>query len=314
MPALTKNEIRPTTSRESRFVDLAGGAHHVEHGDGGRQRIGQLLHRRRAGLLQMIGADVHRIPFRRLARRKQNEVLGQPQRRRRREHVGAARQIFLDDVVLRRALQRGARRALLVGDRDIERHQPGRRGVDRHRGVHLAERNAVEQRAHVAEMRNRDADLADLAARQRMVAVVAGLGRQIEGDRQAGLALGEIGAIKLVGFGRRRMAGVGAENPGRSCRALRPRSRWSPSGAMSSPGSLHRAMLQAQSQKSRPGATEHGQARVGARRFLMLATPKASTRAVSGKADRMGRRRAELREPVYARKCQPDAEQGDDAV
>ena len=32
----------------------------------------------------------------------------------------------------------------------------------------------------------------------RMVAVVAGLGRQVEGDRQAGLALGEIGAIETV--------------------------------------------------------------------------------------------------------------------
>ncbi len=43
-----------------------------------------------------------------------------------------------------------------------------------------------------------DADLADLAARERMVAVVAGLGRQIEGDGEAGLALGEIGAIELL--------------------------------------------------------------------------------------------------------------------
>ena len=30
--------------------------------------------------------------------------------------------------------------------RDVERQQPGRRRVDRHRGVHLAERDAVEQR------------------------------------------------------------------------------------------------------------------------------------------------------------------------
>ena len=85
-----------------------------------------------------------------------------------------------------------ARRALFVGERDIEREQPGRGGVDRHRGVHRAERNAVEQRAHVAEMRDRHADLADLAFGERVVAVVAGLGRQIEGDREAGLALARL--------------------------------------------------------------------------------------------------------------------------
>jgi hypothetical protein len=130
----------------------------------------------------VVGADVHRVPFRHLARREQDGVLDQPQRRLGREDVGAARQIFLDDVVLRRALQLGARRALVVGHGDIERHQPGRGGVDRHRRVHLGERNAIEQRPHVAEMRDGHADLADLAAGQLVVAVVAGLGRQVEGD------------------------------------------------------------------------------------------------------------------------------------
>ena len=47
-------------------------------------------------------------------------------------------------------------------------------------------------------MRDRDADLADLAAGQRMVAVVAGLGRQIEGDRKSGLTLREVVPIELV--------------------------------------------------------------------------------------------------------------------
>ena len=67
---------------------------------------------------------------------------------------------------------------------------------------------------HVADMRNRDADLADLAARQRVVAVIAGLSRQIEGDRQAGLALGEILAVEPVGLAGGRVAGIGAEDPG----------------------------------------------------------------------------------------------------
>ena len=119
-------------------------------------------------------------------------------RRRRRKHVSAAREIFLDDVVLDRAGERRARRALLVGDGDVERHQPRRGGVDGHRRVHRRERDAVEQRAHVAKMADRHADLADLAARQHVVAVVAGLRRQVEGDREAGLALGQVLAVERV--------------------------------------------------------------------------------------------------------------------
>jgi hypothetical protein len=51
------------------------------------------------------------------------------------------------------------------------------------------------------------ADLADLA-RARVVAVVAGLGRQVEGDRQAGLALGEVAAVERVRGGGGGMAGI----------------------------------------------------------------------------------------------------------
>ncbi len=104
--------------------------------------------------------------------------------------------------------------ALLVGDGDVEREQPRRRGVDGHRGVHLLERDAGEQRAHVAQMRDRHADLADLAARQLVVGVVAGLRRQIEGDGEAGLALGKVLAIELVGLGGGRVARIGADQPG----------------------------------------------------------------------------------------------------
>ena len=47
------------------------------------------------------------------------------------------------------------------------------------------ERDAVEQRRHVLDRIDRDADAADLAGRQRMIRVVAHLRRQIEGDAQA---------------------------------------------------------------------------------------------------------------------------------
>src|SRR3546814_17557296 len=51
----------------------------------------------------------------------------------------------LDDVVLHRAGELATRRALLFGAGDVERQQPGRRGVDGHRGVHLRQRDAGEE-------------------------------------------------------------------------------------------------------------------------------------------------------------------------
>ena len=146
MPALTKKEMRPKTFGKSasetwpRRLDL------VEHRDRGRERVGDLLHRRRAGLLQVVAADVGRVPVRHLVDREGDRVGDQPHRGLGREGVGAAREVLLDDVVLGRALELGALDPVLLGDGDVEAQQPGGGGVDRHRGVHLVERDAVEQR------------------------------------------------------------------------------------------------------------------------------------------------------------------------
>ena len=45
--------------------------------------------------------------------------------------------------------------AVLLRDDDVERQQPRRRGVDRHRRVHPVERDPVQQRVHVALVRDR---------------------------------------------------------------------------------------------------------------------------------------------------------------
>src|SRR4029078_565706 len=79
---------------------------------------------------------------------------------------------------------------------------------------HLRERVLSKQRAHVAEMRHRHAALADLAFGERVIAVVTGLGREIEGDGKAGLAFAEIVAVERVRRVRGRMTGIGAEDPG----------------------------------------------------------------------------------------------------
>ena len=218
----------PEDLREVRLRDLAAGLDLVEDRDRGRQRVGDLLHRGRPGLLQVVAADVGRVPARDLVDAEGDRVGDQPHRGPGREGVGPAREVLLDDVVLGRALERGAVDAVLVGDGDVEAEQPGGGRVDRHRGVHLAERDAVEERVHVALVDDRDADLADLAAGEDVVGVVAGLRRQVEGDREPGLALGQVAPVELVRAPGVGVPGVGAHHPGavglgRRCSVMAPR-------------------------------------------------------------------------------------------
>lgn len=224
MPALTKKLMREATT-EVFLRHLARGPDRIQHRDRRGQGEGQLLLRRRPGLLQVVAADVHRVPLGRLLVAPGDHVADQAQGRPRRIDVGAAGEILLDEIVLGGALQGRPVGALFVGQGDIERQQPRRRGVDGHRGVHAVERNAVEQGAHVADMADRHADLADLAAGQDMVGVVAGLGRQVEGDGKPGLALGQVGPIKGVGRLGGGMARIGAEDPRLVLRVLERRFR-----------------------------------------------------------------------------------------
>ena len=62
-------------------------------------------------------------------------------------------------------------------------------------------------------MRDRHADLADLAARQLVVGVVAGLRRQVEGDREARLPLREVAPVQLVRLLGGRMARIRPHHP-----------------------------------------------------------------------------------------------------
>ncbi len=203
---------------------LAGVAHRVEHRDRGRHRERDLLHRCRAGLLQVVAADVDRVPARDARDGVGDQVGGQPHRLGRRERVGPAGEVLLDDVVLGGATElgpyAGRGRAvrldpcLLQRCGLVEREQPHGGGVDGHRGVHRGHRDAVEQRPQVAEVADRHPDLADLAPGQLVVGVVAGLGRQVEGDRQAGLALGQVAPEQGVGLRRRGVTGVRPHDPG----------------------------------------------------------------------------------------------------
>ena len=141
-------------------------------------------------------------------------VRDQAQRRARGVDIGAARDVLLEHVVLDRPGERTGAGALLLPGHLVEQEQHRGGRVDRHRRGHLAERDAVEQAAHVLDRVDRDPHLADLAVRDRGVGVVPHLSRQIEGDRQAGRpGLDQLlkAPVRLRGAGE---PGVLAHRPG----------------------------------------------------------------------------------------------------
>ena len=79
-------------------------------GDAVREREGELLHRGRAGLADVVPGDRDRVPARQPLGAVGEEVGRQPHRRPRREDVVPARDVLLEDVVLDRAAQRVAGR------------------------------------------------------------------------------------------------------------------------------------------------------------------------------------------------------------
>ena len=127
--------------------------------------------------------------------------------------VGAARDVFLQDVVLHGAREPREIRALLFRDGDVEREQNRGGRVDGHRRRDALERNAVEKREHVFEGIDGHADFADFSLRQRMIGIHADLRGKIESDGEAGLSLFEQIAIAAIGFDGGAEAGVLAHGP-----------------------------------------------------------------------------------------------------
>ena len=100
-----------------------------------------------------------------------------------------------------------------LGDGDVHAEQDGGGGVDGHGGGDLVQRDAVEEDLHVGQRVDGDADLADFALAHGGVRVVAHLGRQVKGHREAGLAGGEQVFVALVGFLGGAETGVLAHGP-----------------------------------------------------------------------------------------------------
>jgi len=104
--------------------------------------------------------------------------------------------------------------ALLLPGDDEEGEDRDHRAVHRHGNRHLIERDAVEQDLHVLDRINRHARLADIADNARVIGIIAAVGGEVEGDREALLAGGEIAAIEGVRFLGGRETGVLADRPG----------------------------------------------------------------------------------------------------
>ena len=177
------------------------------------ERVGEFEIGGRSGLLHVIAGDRDRIELRHVRRGVGENIGDDAQRRLRRIDVGVAHHEFFEDVVLDRAGEFFRRHALFLGGDDVERQHRQHGAVHGHRHRHLVERNAGEQRAHVVDRVDRDARHADVAGDARMIAVVAAMGGEIEGDREAFLPGGEIAPVEGVGILGRGEPGILPDGP-----------------------------------------------------------------------------------------------------
>ena len=107
--------------------------HRLDVGDRVGERERHLLHGRGARLAHVVARERDRVEARRLGRAPGHEVGREAQARPRRVDVGAARDVLLEHVVLRRAAHRPRRHALQLGRDDVHRDEHRRGRVDRHR-------------------------------------------------------------------------------------------------------------------------------------------------------------------------------------
>ncbi len=129
-----------------------------------------------------------------------DDVGHDPHARCRRVDVGVADHELLEDVVLdgpRELLDGHA--LLLTGDDEAGQHRE-HGAVHGHRHRHLLERDAVEEDLHVLDRVDRHAGLADVAHDAGVIRVVAAVGGEVEGHREALLACREVASVEGVGL------------------------------------------------------------------------------------------------------------------
>ena len=207
---MKKKESRPPNS--SNFSPRASAASAV--GDGVGQREGDLLHRGRARLADVVAGDGDRVPARQVLVAVGEDVADDAQRGRRRVDVGAAGDVLLEQVVLDRAGQSRRDRRPAAGPRRC-------RSASRIAAVELivieVETWSSGMPSNSSSMSSSDEiatpTLPTSPVASVVVGVVAHLRRQVEGHREAGLALLQQVAVALVGLLGGAEAGVLAHGP-----------------------------------------------------------------------------------------------------
>ena len=175
-------------------------------GDG--EGVAHFLGRRRAGFADVIAADAHGRIFRRHLGAIFDGVGDQFHRRIDRKHPGAAADELFENIVLRGAAQFCDVVAALFRHGEIHGDEDGGGAVDGERHRDGVEIDAVERDFEIAQGVDRHADPADFADRFRRIGIVAALRRQVEGDVEPGLTVGDQIFEALVGVGGIGEAGI----------------------------------------------------------------------------------------------------------
>ncbi len=185
----------------------------LDIGDAVGEGEGDLLDSGRASLADVVARDADGVPVGDGFLAVAEDVGDQAHGGLRREDIGAAGDIFLEDVVLEGAAQAAGLHPLATGNRHVHRQQDRGRGIDCHAGGDFVKGDVLEEGGHVLQRGDGDADLADLAQGDGIVGVVADLGGQVKSHREAGLPLLQQVAVAAVGFCGAGVTGVLAHGP-----------------------------------------------------------------------------------------------------
>ena len=178
------------------------------------QGVGQLEIGCGTGFLDVVTGDRDGVELRHLGAGVGEDVGDDPHGGLGRIDVGVADHELFEDVVLDGPGEFLRRHALLFGGHHVQRQDRQHSPVHRHRHRHSAQVDAVEELAHVQDGVDRHPGHADVALHPRVVGVVAAVGGQVEGHRQALLPGGQVAPVERIGVRGGGEAGVLPDGPG----------------------------------------------------------------------------------------------------
>ena len=177
------------------------------------KREGHFLDGGRAGFANVVAGDRNGVPAGDVFRAERELVGDEAHGGARRKDVLLLGDVLLQDVVLEGSADAVPGSPVLFGHGEVHRQGDRSGGVDRHRRRHPAKIDAIEEDLHVGERVHRDPAFPHFAPRHLVVRVVSVERREVEGGREAGLAVIEKVVEPLVGLPRRAVTGELAHRP-----------------------------------------------------------------------------------------------------